>query len=207
MSITIILILITSAISYLAFQSPVFMAQTQLNPYMIIHRGQWYRVMSHAFVHANYTHLLINLFVLYSFGLAAEQYLNSLRYYRYLEHPVIHYLILYIGGIIFSVLTTLIRHRNNPVYNAVGASGAVSAIVFITFFFEPWEKIYLFAIIPVPGILFGILYLGYSHFMSRRDADNINHDAHFAGAIFGFLYPVTINPRLIQEFIQKLLMH
>ena len=80
------------------------------------------------------------------------------------------------------------------------------AVVFTSIFFDPWNKLWFFGIIPVPGIIFGILYLGYSIYMAKKNADNIGHDAHFTGAIFGFIYPLLINPHLIEQFIDKLLM-
>jgi membrane associated rhomboid family serine protease len=87
----------------------------------------------------------------------------------------------------------------------VGASGAVSAVIFFFIFFNPWELIYFYGIVPVPGIIMGVLYLIYSHYMSRREADNVNHDAHLTGAIFGFVFPLFIDYRLIHYFIDQLL--
>ncbi len=82
--------------------------------------------------------------------------------------------------------------------------GAVSAIVFATVFFNPWSNIYLFALVPVPGIVFAILYLIYSWIMSRKSQDNIAHDTHFFGAIYGFLLPIILNPELLAQFIRML---
>jgi membrane associated rhomboid family serine protease len=102
-------------------------------------------------------------------------------------------------------LVSLFRHKDDVWYNAVGASGAVSAIIFFFIFFNPWELIYFYGIIPVPGIIMGVLYLAYSQFMSKREADNINHDAHLTGALFGFLFPLLIDYRLIHYFITQLM--
>jgi len=106
--------------------------------------------------------------------------------------------------LIISSTTTLIKYRSEPYYNAVGASGAVSAFVFASIFFSPWQTL-LFYFIPIPGIVFGVLYLIYSNYMSRKDRDHINHDAHFLGAVFGFLYPVLMDPSLFHLFLNQLL--
>ena len=103
-----------------------------------------------------------------------------------------------------SSLITLFRHRNNRWYNSVGASGAVSAVIFTSIFFAPLEPLYFFAVLPIPGIVFAVLYLIYSSIMSRRNRDNVNHDAHFLGAVFGFIFPILINPDLLTNFMQQL---
>jgi membrane associated rhomboid family serine protease len=99
-------------------------------------------------------------------------------------------------------MITLFRHRNNRWYNSVGASGAVSAIIFTSIFFNPMDRLYFFAVIPIPGIVFAILYLVYGSYMSRRSKDNINHDAHLLGAVYGFVFPLLIDFDLISHFLQ-----
>jgi membrane associated rhomboid family serine protease len=102
-------------------------------------------------------------------------------------------------------VSTVSRYRNQENYSAVGASGAVSAIVFTYIFFAPLEKIYVYMVLPIPGILFGVLYLAYSSYMSRRSKDNINHAAHFWGAVVGFIFPILLEPGLFLVFIDNLL--
>lgn len=177
------------------------MYRYNFNPYQIIHRNQWYRIISHAFLHADYMHLAINMFVLYSFGDALEYYLG----YYFGSKKILYYLIIYFGSIIFSVLFSLFKNRNNVHYNAVGASGAVSAIVFACIFFAPMSKLLVFMILPVPGIVFAGLYLAYSYFMSRKANDFVAHDVHFWGAIFGFTLPLALDPSLIYIFIENLI--
>ncbi|KPK83278.1 MAG: hypothetical protein AMS27_13200, partial [Bacteroides sp. SM23_62_1] len=128
----------------------------------------------------------------------------QLKNIGYIRSPYFTYGLLYFGGIIVSTLITLVRHRKNYFYNSVGASGAVSAVIFTSIFFSPLDRIYFFAAIPIPGIVFALIYLVYSSYMSRRSKDNINHDAHFAGAVFGFIFPAFISFRLITHFIQSL---
>ena len=102
---------------------------------------------------------------------------------------------------IFASLYDLIKHHNDPYYVSIGASGAVSAVLFSYILFDPWSKILLFAIIPVPGIIFGVVYLAYCQYMAKRAGDNINHNAHFYGAVYGFLYPALLNPSLLKAFL------
>ena len=198
---TIIIILITSVFSVIAFNQHSLIYKYQFNPYQIIKRRQYPRLILHAFLHANWTHLIVNMLVLYSFGSVLERYFQ--QYFGSMWIP--YYLILYFGAILVSPMYSLFKHRNDYLYNAVGASGAVSAVVFAATFFEPWNKIFFYAMIPMPGFIFAILYLLYSWFMSRRKTDNIAHDTHFFGALFGLLLPILLNPNLFVEFIHKLL--
>jgi membrane associated rhomboid family serine protease len=106
---------------------------------------------------------------------------------------------------VLSSLLSLYKQRNNAWYNSVGASGAVSAIIFSYIFFNPWKMLYLYGLLPVPGIILGAIYLIYSQYMSKRNIDNINHDAHFIGAVFGFIFPIILDYRLLGNFISELL--
>ena len=187
---TLILVLIISLISAFAFSQGEVMAKMQFNAYKIYHRRQIYRMVTHAFVHANWEHLIVNMIVLFSFGKNVEHFFGI--YFGALGGA--YYLFLFFGSVIFSTLYSLYKEKNNPYYNAVGASGAVSAILFTAIFFDPWNNIYFFGILPIPGIIFGALYLYYSYYMSTKKADNIGHDAHFLGAIFGFFLPIILNP-------------
>jgi membrane associated rhomboid family serine protease len=141
------------------------------------------------------------MLVLYFFGPVIETYLN----YNFGIKANLFYILLYFGGILISNIQSLIRHKNNYYYNAVGASGAVSAVLFAFIFFDPLQKILVFFVLPVPGILFAVIYLIYSYKMSKRDNDNIAHDAHLLGALFGFLFPILLKPGLFATFINKLL--
>jgi membrane associated rhomboid family serine protease len=139
-----------------------------------------------------------------SFGLAVENIFKQLQDINVIGSPTIHFLTLYIGGAIVSCLTTLRKHKDNFSYQGVGASGAISAVVFSSIFFRPLDKLYLMGILPMPSIVFGVAYLIYSHYMSKKSNDNVNHDAHFVGAVFGFIYPLLIDPNLIKVFVNQL---
>ena len=201
---TYIIIAITAIVSFAAFGNSILFQQLLLNPYIVFKRNEWYRLISHAFVHANFLHLFVNMIVLLSFGRYVESILKQLQSIGSIGMHQVHFLILYLGAAIVSSLTTLRKHKNDPYYQSVGASGAVSAIVFFSIFFSPLEKLYLMAIILIPGIVFAIAYLFYSNYMSRKGGDNINHDAHFVGAVFGFIYPILIDPKLFFFFLKQL---
>lgn len=201
---TIIIIAVTAVISILAFSKPRLMDKLLLSPYLMVRSKEWHRLITHAFVHADYMHLIVNMIVLLSFGRNIEIILEQLELSGYISSPPLHFLTLYFGGAIIASLTTIRKHRNNYYYRSVGASGAVSAVVFTSIFFQPLSNLYIMGILPIPGILFGVAYLWYSHYMSRKSNDNINHDAHFLGAVFGFIYPLLISPSLIRVFISEL---
>jgi len=162
-------------------------------------------MFTHGFIHADWLHLIINMFVLFSFGEAVEYKFKELANQDIIRFPQLTFLLFYCGGIIVSSTTTLWKQRDNAMYESVGASGAVSAIVFAGIFFEPLRKIYVYGLIGFPGILIGVLYLIYSYYMSRKGKDNINHDAHFIGAVYGFLFPLLVDHRLLKLFLNQLL--
>lgn len=198
--ITWILIIVTAIVSYIAFQNPSLMEKMQFNAARIVHEHQYYRLISHAFIHAGWTHLLVNMMVLYFFGRAVE----TLFDYTFGNHSEVQFLCLYFGGILASNLYSLYQYKNDLHYNAVGASGAVSAVLFTFILYNPWEKLYFFGLFPIPGILFAFGYLVYSWYMGKKGTDNVAHDAHFLGALFGFVFPVILKPALIGHFIDQL---
>jgi membrane associated rhomboid family serine protease len=203
---TLIIVIITSVVSILCFTNRDLFDKLQFNHYLVYHKKQYHRLITHAFVHADWMHLIVNMIVLYSFGTGLEYYLKILNADGVLKFPPdICYLIMYFAAMVISSLTTLKKYRDVHYYNAVGASGAVSAVLFACIFFNPWQKLLFWAILPIPGILFGVLYLWYSHYMSKRSNDNINHDAHFLGALFGLTFPILLSPQLLYVFINQLI--
>jgi len=202
---TILLIAITVIISVLAFYNENLFSRLQFNAYQIYHRNEWYRMLTHGFVHANWWHLIINMLVLYFFGAASELYLHNLAMEGIIKNPTLIYIILYLVSIIFACSISLLKHKDNHWYNSVGASGGVAAVMFFSIFFNPWQKVYLYGILGIPGIIFAVLYIIYSQYMSRKGGDNINHEAHILGAVFGFAFPLFLSPGLIHYFIHQLL--
>ncbi|HNW70875.1 MAG TPA: rhomboid family intramembrane serine protease, partial [Bacteroidales bacterium] len=183
--------------------NPGMFYRLKFNPYLALHSKQWYRFFSYALVHAGWLHLFINMFVLYSFGdvvIQAYTMLFGIKGYYF-------YGLLYVGAVMISVLPSFGKHKNDPLYNAVGASGAVSAVVFASILFVPTGKIAIFPIpFGIPAFIFGILYLLYSAYMGKRGKDNIGHDAHFWGAVFGILFTIAIKPRIALYFVDQIRM-
>ncbi len=169
------------------------------HPVTIKRHHHWHRFLSSGFIHADFWHLAINMFVLWSFGNAIEAYF----YPQFLgDHAIIKYLILYFGGIIVASIPSYIKHKDNPNYAALGASGGVSAVVFAIILFAPWENLYLYGVIAIPQILAGVAYLFYSWYQDKRARDNIGHMAHFTGAIWGLAFTCLMNFDLLTRFIE-----
>ena len=201
---TYIIIASTLIISLTAFINPVYFSKLQFNAYQIYHRKEWYRLLSHGFLHANWIHLLVNMLVLFIFGPVVEQHFKQHISPGLVKFHHFIFLLFYLSAIVLSSLLSMYKQRNNAWYNSVGASGAVSAIIFSYIFFNPWKRLYIYGVLPVPGIILGAVYLIYSQYMSKRNVDNINHDAHFIGAVFGFIFPIILDYRLINSFISDL---
>ena len=176
------------------------MDKWMFNPYKIRQQNEWYRFITSGFIHADWMHLLVNMFVFYSFGQAVEGFYEDVFGDSWRNY----YFLLYFGGMIASVLPTFNKHQENPDYNALGASGAVSAVVFAFILFQPFASIYLFAALPMPAVVYGVLYLAYCYYSARRAQDNINHDAHFWGALFGICITLVLKPALLQYFIDQI---
>ncbi len=200
MDLILIIIIVTCAVSILAFNNNHMLYRLMMNPYLVKHQKQYYRVFTSGLIHADYMHLFVNMFVLYSFGRVLQLYYVDL----FDEKAGYYLLCLYIGGIILSDVPTYVRHQNNPGFNSLGASGAVSAVLFSYLFINPLQKIYAFMFFPMPGIIWGALYMAYSYYMSKRGGDHINHDAHLYGAIFGIIFTLAMKPELALRFYHNI---
>ncbi|MBA3648339.1 MAG: rhomboid family intramembrane serine protease [Chitinophagales bacterium] len=201
MGIVILIILVNAAASFAAFNSADLMNRLLMRPYAIKNYNQWYRFITSGFIHANWTHLLFNMLVFYSFGQAVVSYYN----YYFGSHATYYFIILYLGSMVTADLPTYIKHRNDSWYASLGASGAVSAVLFTSILINPLATVY-FYFFPMPGIVMGVLYLIYSWYMARKGGiDNINHDAHFYGALCGIIFTLLLRPAFGSEFIGKLL--
>ncbi len=161
-----------------------------------------YRLLSYAFIHADYLHLLVNMFVLYNFGSNGTELMYNLYFGT---KGTLWYVLLYLGGAITAVIPAYEKNKSNYSYSAVGASGAVSAVVFAYILFSPLQSFYiLFIPFPIPAYIFGILFLGISYYLAKQNKGNIGHDAHFFGAIFGLFFTVILNKDILFNFLEIL---
>ena len=201
MSTTTLIIAVTAVISIMAWNNYGLMNRWIMNPYEVVNRRQYYRLITSGFLHADWGHLIFNMISLYFFGGFIEQ-LFGLMFGA--KGPL--YLIgFYLIAIGVSDIPTLIKHRNDYNYNSLGASGGVSAILFATILFRPLTPISLFFIpIGIPGFLFGALYLAYSYYEARRGLSAINHDAHFYGALFGVVFMILVYPPVLPRFFEQI---
>lgn len=196
MSYTILIIIATVLVSIAGLNNRKIQNQLLFNAYSVHHGKQWHRLLSYGLVHADWIHLIVNMFVLYSFGEVAEHFFNE--FYSY---PKLMFVVFYVTAIVVSTLTSLSKHKDDPYYNAVGASGAVSAIVFACILFAPNQKVYIYGLLGLPGYIFGPIYLYYSWYMAKKGMDNIGHDAHFVGAVYGLTFPILMDHKIIGHFI------
>jgi membrane associated rhomboid family serine protease len=182
--ITLLIIAITVFISITTMENHTLKNKMMFNAYMINHRKEWWRFFSSGLIHADWMHLGFNMFSFYMFGRAVE---DSFAY-LFDGKGAFFYLILYVGGIAMSSLYSYEKNKQNIYYNALGASGAVSAVIFAYIIIAPTTKLmFLFLPVPIPAYLFGIIYLGIEYYLGKKGNTNIGHDAIF-GVLSMVLY-------------------
>ena len=192
---TVIIIAITCIVSILCFNGTLNGNKLIFNAYQVWHRKEWYRMLTSGMIHSGWGHLFFNMLTLYFFGRVVEQYFSAA--FGGVPGAVL-YVVLYVSALAISSLGDLVKYRDNWNYNALGASGAVSAVLFASILFAPKMGIYIYLIpIPVPGYIFAPLYLLYCGYMAKRNMDNIGHTAHFWGAVYGILFPIICKPDVL----------
>ena len=197
------ILIITVLVSFMAFNNQELRHKLIFNPFIIKKKNEYHRFITSGLIHADWMHLIFNMIVIFYFSFTIEGY-----YLQLFEDKLIakyYFLFLYIGGLIISDLPSYFKHKDNYYYNSLGASGATSSVLFAFILFQPWSMLYFFGIIPIPAILFGIGFLWYSSHMSKKSVDNINHDAHFYGAVWGVVFTLIIKPHVGLIFLNKLL--
>lgn len=197
MILTLAIIAVTTVVSWRAFTDGRLMERLLLWPPAVERKHEYWRLLTYGLVHADFQHLLFNMITLFFFGRVMEglyaQHLGSFGFLWF-----------YLGGLLVSILPTYLKNRNNPNYRSLGASGAVSAVLFAFILLSPWSMILVF-VIPVPAILYAVAFLGYSIYMDQRGGGHINHSAHSWGAAYGILFTVAMDPRITVVFVQQLL--
>lgn len=214
LSFTLVLVIANVGLSLLAMNNADLFNKWLFSPYRCHHFREWWRVLSHAFIHADYIHLFFNMYVLYTFGGLIESIFTQVEVFSSIfpqsefwgmQRGYLYLAMLYFGGLLAATLPSFRKHRDNPSYNAVGASGAVSAVVIAIVIALPTMSLYLFFIpIPIPAFVIGIAYLVYEYFMSKRARTGIAHDAHLWGGLFGLLFMLVIEPRFGLYFLQRI---
>ena len=193
--VTYVLIGITALVSWQAFNNRQLLDRLILWPPAIDRHKQYDRLVTHGFIHADMQHLLFNMITLFFFGRAIEPV--------FLERiGVVGFAAFYLSAIVMAIMPTYFRHRHDSHYRSLGASGAVSAVLFSYILFAPWSLIFVF-FIPVPAIVYAVAYVGYSIWMDRRGGDNVNHSAHLWGAAYGVMFTLLMEPRVLQHFLAR----
>ena len=186
------IIVVTACISIYAMKRPEVLSKMMLSPYKVVHNNEYYRILSHGFIHSDGMHLAINLFVLWEFGSVVElEYGEGFPF-------------LFFGAIIAASIPAIAKHKNNINYNSLGASGAVSAILMAFIVAHPSHTLLLFFVIPIPAILAGLLFFIFERSMQKRGGTGIAHDAHIYGAGFGLIYALIKNPNGLSNMFYAL---
>lgn len=195
-TLTISIILITSLISFTAFSNQKVLDDLIFYPPAITNRNQWYRFITSGLIHADIMHLVFNMYSFYLFGDLVEKTFVQI----FGESGKVIYIVLYVVSLIVCLLPTYFNNQNNYHYRSLGASGAVSAVIFAGIFLYPTMGMGIFPIpFHIPGFVFGPLYLILSAYLAKRGQGNINHSAHIWGAIFGIIF-VIITTSFMTKF-------
>ncbi len=193
--ITYVLIGITCLVSWIAFNNRKLADRLILWPPAIDKQRQYDRLLTYGFIHADFMHLLFNMLTLFFFGPLIESQMGRVGAWVF---PLF-----YLSALVVSILPTYLKNQKNPNYLSLGASGAVSAVLFAFILLDPWRLIFVF-FIPLPAIVFAVLYVGYSIWMDKRGGDRINHSAHLSGAAYGVMFMLLMEPKVLGHFLNQL---
>jgi len=181
---------LTILISAIGLKSPGLIEKLVLRPYRLVRNREYDRLITSGFVHADFAHLAFNMLTFYFFAFGLEREIGTLAFVA-----------LYFIGLVFSNTGSFIKHRNNPEYATLGASGAILAVLFASIVYRPDQKLFVFPIpVPIPAPLFAVGYLAYSYYASRNSKGRINHDAHIGGALTGLAFVALTDPGAYRDF-------
>lgn len=209
MSITLYITIITVGISILAMNNEALMEKLIFQPYAVARKHQYYQFVTSGFIHADFMHLAFNMFSFFMFGEYVEQYFGML----FGNLGSSFYILLYFSALVVCLIPTFYQHKNQYNYRSLGASGAVSAIVFAGIFLQPTMQIGFFIIPPIiPGFIFGPIYLGLTAYLSKQGQGGINHSAHLWGSLYGILFLVIsayfmADINLVASFVDQVRMY
>jgi membrane associated rhomboid family serine protease len=177
------------------FTAPRLIDAAVLRPYWLFRKGEFHRLITSGFVHADLTHLIFNMLTFYFFAFALERRIGSAAF-----------LVLYFSGLVLSEIGTYFKHRNNAQYASLGASGAICAVLFAAIVYFPEQSLFIFPIpLPIPAPLFAVGYLAYSYWSSKQNQGRINHDAHFGGALTGLAFVALTDPHSFTGLLSSVL--
>ena len=206
LSITVIIIIVTTLVSISGFSSHKIIDDLIFYPPAVTHQKQWWRFFTCGLIHADIGHLILNMYALYIFGVSVERSFVEI----FGQRGEVIYLLMYVSALVVCLLPTYRKHKNNYYYRSLGASGAVSAVIFCFILLDPLQKLGLiFVPIMIPGFIFGTIYLIASSIFERRASDHINHSAHIWGALYGIVFLIVAANLLstypvLQNFIQQI---
>ena len=201
LSVTVLLIIANVLISLAAWKDRSLRDKLIHNPYRANKNKEYHRLITSGFIHADYMHLLFNMYALYLFGGVVEEYFA----YFFGAKSTIAFLGLYLVGIVVANLPDFIKQKDNIAFNSLGASGGVSAVVFCSVILNPLMELIIFPIpLPMPGYIFAVVYVAYSIYMEKRQMDNVNHMAHLWGAIWGVLFIFMTESSTISRFYEQI---
>ncbi|MFI5187909.1 MAG: rhomboid family intramembrane serine protease [Chitinophagales bacterium] len=188
LSITLIIIIVTTLVSITGFSNHKIIDDLIFYPPAVSQQKQWWRFFTCGLIHADFGHLILNMYALYIFGVSVEKAFVGI----FGQYGGFIYLLMYISALIVCLLPTYRKHKNNYYYRSLGASGAVSAVIFCFILLDPLQKLGLIFIpIMIPGFIFGTLYLIASSIFEKRSSDHINHSAHIWGALYGIVFLIV----------------
>ncbi len=202
--ITLLILLLTSLVSWRALENYSLMNRLLHQPYRVKHYKEYYRLFSHLLVHSGFPHLLLNMFVFYSFGSVVEQ---SMKVHFGTGIGTLYYLLLYVVGGVIATLPAMRKHADDYEYRAVGASGAVSAVMMAFMIMYPTAEIAFFFILPMPAFLGVFVFFMLEHFMQKNLKTNIAHDAHIWGALFGVVFISLLDIQFLLHFVSQVIQY
>ncbi len=188
--------IITIVTTLLAFSNENLYGKLMLHPYSVYRGTNVYTLITSGLIHKDWMHLLFNMFSFYFFAFNLEVTIGHWQFGA-----------LYMASLVLSDLPSVVKHKNDFWYNSLGASGAISAVIFSYILYSPMSTMMIMPLpIPIPAIIFGVLYLVYCSYASRYSRDNINHDAHLFGALCGIFITIILNPKVVPIFVQQITM-
>jgi membrane associated rhomboid family serine protease len=187
-----LILIVTIAVSLMGLNQPRLIEKAMLRPYTLFRKREYEKLITSGFVHADMAHLFFNCLTFYFFAFPLERAIGTLSFVS-----------LYFIGMVLSEIGTCLKHRNDPQYASLGASGAILAVLFAGIVYFPTSQMIMFPIpIPIPAPLFAVLYLAYTWWQSKQNVGRVNHDAHFGGAITGLVFVALTDPRAFRRFLE-----